>query len=122
MDFNELREYLIADERTTQLVGEHIFLFERPEELECDDYIIYSPKEQRSPGGNARAYQIDINVVSRDKLKLLRIKDRLIELLDNHNCKTMISGIRNISLINGGGIVRADNGDYHAFLYFYAII
>ena len=122
MDFNAIREHLIADSKMQELVSENIFLFERPEELECDDYITYSPKEQASPGGITRAYQLDIDVVSRDKLKLLYIKDSLIRLLDNHNCKTSIPGIRKITLINGGGMVRRDNGDYHAFLYFYAII
>ena len=122
MDFNALREFLIADPELAEMISENVFLFERPEVLECNDYIVYSPKEQTSPGGNVRAYQLDINVVSRDKLKLLQIKDRIIDLIDNHNCKTVIPGIRKITLINGGGIVRADNGDYHAFLYFYAII
>ena len=126
MDFNVLREYIVADQEINALVGENVFLFERPEQLTCDDYIVYSPKELRSVGGGVRAYQIDIRVISKDKLKLLTIKDRLISLLDNHNRATHIQDsetrIRKIRLINGGGIAKADNGDYHAFLYFYAIV
>lgn len=126
MDFNVLREYLVADTSLNALVGENIFLVERPEKIVCEDYITYSPKELQSIGGGVRAYQIDLRVISKDKLKLLAIKDRVIALLDNHNCATHIQDsethIRKIRMINGGGIAKADNGDYYAFVYFQAII
>lgn len=77
-------------------------------------------------GGGVRAYQLDVRVISKDKLKLLAIKNRLIDLLDCHNRATRIKDndahIRKIRLINGGGITKAENGDYYAFLYFYVII
>lgn len=126
MDFNTIREFLIADTGLTALVGNNIFLFDRPEKCDCEDYITYSPKEMQSIGGDVRAYQLDMRVVSKNKLKLLAVKDRLIDLLDCHNRTTNIKDndahIRKIRLINGGGIAKADNGDYYAFLYFYVII
>lgn len=126
MDFNIIREYLIADQAIRELVGDNVFLFERPEKLTCTDYITYSPKELQSPGGGVHAYQLDMRVISKDKLKLLAIKQRLVELLDDHNRATRISDkdtyIRKIRMVNGGGIAKTDNGDYNAFLYFYVII
>lgn len=126
MDFNVLREYIAKDFVMQTLVGDNIFLVDRPEKCSCDNYITYSPKELGSVGGGVHAYQIDIRVVSKSKLNLLTIKDRLINLLDDHNRATHITDgdvrIRKIRLINGGGIAKADNGDYYAFLYFHAII
>lgn len=125
MDFNTIREYLIADDELKSMVGDNIFLLERPEKCTCKDYIVYNPKEMRSIGGGVRAYQLDMRVISKDKLKLLTIKARLVDLLDNHNRATKIKDddayIRRIRLINGGGIAKADNGEYNAFLYFYVI-
>ena len=39
MDFNTIREFLIADEALHALVGDNIFLLERPEKYDCKDYI-----------------------------------------------------------------------------------
>ena len=126
MDFNTIREYLIADEELNALVGDNIFLLERPEKCDCKDYITYNPKEMQSIGGGVRAFQLDVRVISRDMLKLLTIKDRLVELLDCHNRATRIKDadavIRKIRLINGDGMTRAENGDYYGFLYFYVTI
>ncbi len=126
MDFNVLREYLAVDPKLQSLVRDNIFLVDRPEKCKCDDYITYTPKELGAVGGGIHKYQLDFRVISKDKLKLLAIKERLIELLDHHDRATRISDdetyIYTMRLINGGGIARADNGDYYAFLYFYAII
>ena len=117
---------MIADEELCALVGENVFLLERPAKCDCKDYITYNPKEMQSIGGGVRAYQLDVRVISRDMLKLLKIKERLVDLLDCHNRATRIRDadavIRKIRLINGGGIAKADNGDYYAFLYFYAVV
>lgn len=126
MDFNVIREYLASDLKIKSLVGDNIFLVDRPEKCKCDDYITYNPKELGNVGYKIKKYQLDFRVVSKDKLKLLAIKQRLTELLDHQDRATRISDtdtyIYTIKLINGGGIAKEDNGDYHAFLYFYAII
>lgn len=126
MDFNVIREYLAGDLKIKSLVGDNIFLVDRPEKCKCDDYITYNPKELGNVGYKIKKYQLDFRVVSKDKLKLLAIKQRLTELLDHQDRATRISDtdtyIYTMKLINGGGIAKADNGDYHAFLYFYAII
>ncbi|MEA4921390.1 MAG: hypothetical protein VB078_10795 [Clostridiaceae bacterium] len=121
MDFNVIREYLIADTELHSLVGDNVFLFERPEKVKCSDYITYTFKELNG-GGTIRQYQLDIRVISKDKIKLLAIKDRVIKLLDVYNRPTSIKNadgaIRICTLINGGGIARNDEGEYYAFVYF----
>ena len=122
MDFEPIRAYLASDPILAEIVGENIFLFERPEQVECDDYIIYNPRELQSIGGGVRAFQLDVRAISTEKLRLLTIKDRIVDLLDNGHRATPIDGVRKTRLINGGGIARADTGEYNAFLYFYIII
>lgn len=129
MDFNLIREYLVSDLKIQSLVGDNIFLVDRPEKCKCDDYITYNPKELGNVGYKVKKYQLDFRIISKDKLKLLAIKQRLIELLDHSDRATRISSgssdkvyIYTMRLINGGGITKADNGDYYAFLYFFAIM
>lgn len=121
MDMNVIREHLIADSELYSLVGDNVFLFERPEKVKCTDYVIYTFKELNG-GGSIRQYQLDIRVVSKDKLKLLSIKDRIIKLLDVYdrptNIKNADEAIRTCSLVNGGGIAQNDEGEYNAFVYF----
>lgn len=123
MDFNVIREYLIADNTLHSLVSDNVFLFEKPPKITCDNYIIYTFKELNG-GSSIRQFQLDIRAVSKDKLKLLEIKDRAIELLDVYNRPTDIKnadeGIRTCILTNGGGIAKNDETkEYNAFVYFY---
>lgn len=121
MDMNVIREYLIADSELYSLIGDNVFLFERPEKVKCTDYVIYTFKELNG-GGTIRQYQLDIRVVSKDKLNLLSIKDRIIYLLDVYdrpaNIKNADAAIRTCELVNGGGIAKNDEGEYNAFIYF----
>ena len=122
MDFECIRAYLASDPVLAEIVGDNLFLFECPEQVKCDDYIVYNPKEMGAIGGGVQSYQLDIRAISKDKLRLMELKYRLVYLLDNAHRATPIEGIRKIRLINGGGIAKADNGEYNAFLYFYVII
>jgi hypothetical protein len=126
LDFNILREYIVNDFVIQQTVGDNVFLYDRPENCECDTYITYSPKELGSIGGGLYAYQIDIRVISKRKLSVLTVKDHLVKLLDDYSRATRMKDndtyIRKIKLINGGGIAEADNGDYYAFLYFHVVV
>lgn len=122
MDMNAIREYIISDSDINQLVGDNVFLFERPENSECGECIIYTFKELNG-GFCIRDYQLDIRIVGKDKLKLLEIKDRIIEILDNFSKPTKISDtdtvIRHTRLINGGGIVKdPESKEYNVILYF----
>ncbi|WP_316322642.1 hypothetical protein [Clostridium sp.] len=119
---NVIREHLVLDTEINSLVGENIFLFEKPPKSKAETYIIYNFKELNG-GSSIRDYQLDIRIVSKDKLKLFPIKDRLIEILDNFNKPTKIKDsetiIRHTHLVNGGGIIKnEESGEYHLLVYF----
>lgn len=121
MDMNVIREFIIADPALQALVGNNVFLFERPAQIKCDDYIIYTFKELDG-GSFIRTYQLDIRVISKNILTVLDIKDKLIKRLDVFNRPTAIynaeEAIRSCLLANGGGIAKNDEGEYNAFLFF----
>lgn len=122
MDMNAIREYLVSDTDLSSLVNDNVFLFEKPEQVTAKDYILYNFKEING-GQSIRDYQLDIRIVSKDKLKLLTIKEAVIKLLDNFNKPTKIEDsetiIRHTRLINGGGMIKdEDKGEYNLLVYF----
>ena len=122
MNMNVMREYLVSDTTVNTLVGENIFLFEKPDQIKADNYIIYNFKEING-GQSIRDYQLDFRIVSKDKLKLFPIKDQLIQILDNFNKPTKIKDsntvIRHTRLINGGGIIKNEESrEYNLLVYF----
>ena len=122
MDMNVIREYLISNNAIHALVGDNIFLYEKPEKVKADTYILYSFKELNG-GSVIRDYQLDLHIVGKDKLRLFDVKDNVIETLDNFNKPTKIKDstvtIRHTKLINGGGIAKnQESGEYYLFVYF----
>lgn len=118
MDMNVIREYLVSQ----SIVGENIFLYEKPEKAKCTDYIIYNFKELDG-GATVRHYQLDIRCVSKDKLKAIEIKDKVVNTLDIYykNCKIqdIETTIRSIKLVNGGGLIKnSETGEYNSLVYF----
>lgn len=122
MDFNCIREFLAADRELNALVGSNIFLFERPEEVKCDNYITYSFHELNG-ASTVRQCQLDIRAISKDIRKVLLIKDKVIKLLDCYNrpcnLSTTDERVFSCSLVNGGGLAHNDEtNEYYAFVYF----
>ncbi len=121
MDKNVIREHIVANPALHALVGDNVFLFERPAQIACDDYIIYTFKELDG-GGVIRTYQLDIRCISKNILTVLDMKDKVIALLDVFNRPTNIKNaeeaIRSCLLANGGGLAKNDEGEYNAFLFF----
>jgi hypothetical protein len=118
MDMNVIREYIVAN----SIVGENVFLFEKPKEIEVTDYIIYNFKELGG-GSTIRSYQLDIRAVSDNSLRAIEIKDNVIQLLDIYykHCKIQNEDttIRSIKLVNGGGLIKnPDTGEYNSIIYF----
>jgi len=107
MDMNAIREYICSNEEIKSLIGDNVFLFEKPEQITAKNYILYNFKEI-SGGQSIRDYQLDIRIVGKDKLKLLQIKDVLITMLDNFNRNTNIKDdttiIRHAMAIGSGFI------------------
>lgn len=122
MDMNAIREYLVSNTELNGLIGNNVFLLEKPEKVKATDYVVYNFKEL-SGGNSIRDYQLDIRVIGKDKLKLLNIKDIIITLLDNFNKPTKIKDdittIRHTRLVNGGGIIKnTESGEYNVLVYF----
>lgn len=122
MDFNCIREQLINNTAIYERVTNHVFLFDKPADIESPLYILYSSKELNG-GENVRRYQLDVRIVGKDKLDVLDLKDLVIEALDNFNRPTKIKDntvtIRHTKLVNGGGMAfNEESGEYYSFLYF----
>lgn len=121
MDMNVIREYIVA----SNIVGENVFLFEKPNVKELNsvtDYIVYNFKEIDG-GSTIRRYQLDIRVVSPDSLKVIEMKDEVIQLLDVYyrSCKIMNveTIIRSIKLVNGGGLIKnTETNEFNSIIYF----
>ena len=121
-DFNCIREFLAADGELNALVGDNIFLYERPEQIKCDSYITYSFHELHGASA-VRQYQLDIRAISKDIREVLLVKDRVIKILDCYDKPCSISTadekVLNCLLVNGGGLAHNDEtNEYYAFSYF----
>lgn len=126
MDMNAIREYLINDTELFSLIKENVFLFDKPEQIKAKEYVIYTFKEING-GFPIQKYQLDIRIVGKDKLRLLHIKDIVINLLDNFDRHTKIKDnettIRHTRFINGGGIIKNEDSDeYNVLVYFLVTI
>ncbi|SFQ22819.1 hypothetical protein [Caldicoprobacter faecalis] len=113
----EIRALLLQDTEITQLLnGEHIYLIEKPEQINAENYIIY--KYKPLAGGLIKDYQLEFNLIGKDILKLLQLQNRLITLLDDMQAINL-DNIRYIKLLNGGGMIKnPDTSNYHIILYF----
>lgn len=113
----EVRTFLLQDAEITQLLeGEHIYLIEKPEQVNTDNYIVY--KYKPLSGGIIKDYQLEFNLIGKDLSKLLQLHNRLITLLDDMQAINL-ENICYIKLLNGGGMIKnPDTGNYHIILYF----
>lgn len=113
----EIRTLLLQDTDIMQLLGdEHIYLIEKPEKINTENYIVY--KYKPLSGGLIKDYQLEFNLIGKDLSKLLQLHNRLITLLDDMQTINL-DNIRYIKLLNGGGMIKnPDTGNYHIILYF----
>jgi len=117
-----LRKYLIEDTQLISLLGgQFIWLVEKPVDVNAETYLIYKYKELN--GGFIKDYQIEFNVIGKDLSKLITIKERLIDLLDDPRNEKIIKDndtvIRHSSLLNGGGMVKnPETGNYEVVAFF----
>lgn len=116
-----LRKYIVNDSEMNGLIGNNIFFVDKPEKVKSDNYIIYKYKELN--GGYIKDYSVELNVIGKDLSKLIKVKERLIELIDDpQNTKTIKDNnmtIRTSHLVNGGGITKnPETGNYHVVIFF----
>ena len=117
-----IRKYLVENTELINLLGgQYIWLVEKPKEKNADNYIIYKYKELS--GGYIKDYQLEFNIIGKDLNKLLAIRQKLIELLDDTRNEKIIKDtdttIRSTKLLNGGGMAKnPETGNYEIILYF----
>lgn len=117
-----VRKYLLQDaDLLDYLGGQYIWLVEKPKEVDANPYIIYKYKELS--GGFIRDYQIEFNIIGTELDKLLSIKYKLIELLDDPRNERTIKDneivVRHSKLLNGGGMIKNPNtGNYEVVVFF----
>jgi len=127
----ELYKYISSDEELKSLIDNDIFLIEKPEkqivngkEKTINEYIIYKYKEIGTTSGRyITQYQVEFDVIGKDINKLITIKNRLIELIDDPRNEKIIKDENNTilssRLANGGGMVKnSQTGNYSVVVYF----
>ena len=117
-----IREYLLNDtDLLNYLGGQYLWLVEKPDKVKADPYIIYKYKELN--GGFIKDYQIEFNIIGSDLSKLLSIKFKLIDLLDDPRGEKQIKDneavVRHSKLLNGGGMTKNPNtGNFEIIVFF----
>lgn len=101
-----VRNHLVNDENLKLIVGNNVFLQEKPLEVEADTYIclLFKPLD----GGVIKTYQLEIRCFGKNILKLIELENDLINALDWQRQKNIISEnciIYNSELLNGGGTI-----------------
>ncbi|WP_346874232.1 hypothetical protein [Clostridium sp. UBA5988] len=120
MDISLIRKYLIEDTEINSLVGSNIFLLEKPNEINADDFIclLYKPLN----GGVVKSYQIEVRLFSKDIMKLMKLEKSVIDRLDwtrQQNISNSNSIIYDCELLNGGGTIKdSETGVIETLLFF----
>ncbi|MDF1496339.1 hypothetical protein [Caproiciproducens sp. CPB-2] len=127
--YEVLRKYLINDTTIKNLLTVTvnskdivcIFTAEKPEKITANNYVILKMKELS--GGYITADQVEFDIIGKDISKLLSVKDKIIELLDDpRNTKTIKDEnvtILTSELVNGGGIAKnAETNNFNVIIYF----
>jgi hypothetical protein len=120
MDISLIRKYLIEDTEIKYLIGSNIFLLEKPNEINVDDFIclLYKPLD----GGIVKSYQVEIRLFGKDIMKLMQLEKAVIKRLDwtrQQNISNSNSTIYNCELLNGGGTIKdSETGVIETLLFF----
>lgn len=120
MDISLIRKYLIEDTEINNLIGSNIFLLEKPNEINVDDFIclLYKPLN----GGVLKSYQVEVRLFSKDIMKLMKLEKAVIKRLDwtrQQNISNGNSTIYNCELLNGGGTIKdSETGVIETLLFF----
>lgn len=126
MDFEELRAYIVNADivpKAKLTADKHkkfdaIFLYNKPKEIEADNFITYSFNELNG-GKTVRQFLITIKVCGNDLLSVINLKDSLIELLNFYDRPCEITRYSKLVFSNEGGIFYDTNTDkYIDNLYF----
>lgn len=118
-----LRGHLISDKNLIQLLNnkESIFYIEKPEKVKVTDYILI--RDKLISDKYIATYQIEFRVYSKDLNKAIDIEKELISYLNDPRGEKIIKDennnyIRNISVLNGGGTAKDEEGNWIKVVFF----
>lgn len=116
-----LRKHLLKDINLVGLLnGESIFYIEKPEKVKVTDYILI--RDKLISDKFITNYQIEFRVYSKDLNKAIDIEKELISYLNDPRGEKIIKDenncIRNISVLNGGGTVKDEEGNWIKVVFF----
>lgn len=127
--YEVLRKYIVNDSTIKNLLTVTVnskdivcvFTAEKPEKIKADNYVIIKMKELS--GGYIMADQVEFDIIGKDLSKLLSVKDRLIDLIDDpRNTKAIKDEkitILTSELVNGGGVVKNnETNNFNVIVYF----
>jgi hypothetical protein len=127
--YEVLRKYIVNDNTIKSLLTVQVnskdivcvFTAEKPEKITADNYVIIKMKELS--GGYIMADQVEFDIIGKDLSKLLSVKDRLIDLIDDpRNTKAIKDEnitILTSELVNGGGVVKNnETNNFNVIVYF----
>lgn len=119
-----LRQHLFQNEKLISMLDkkDSIFYVERPLKRGDKSYIIV--KDKLLSGRYIEDYQLTFHIVSPTIQQTKAIEKELIDYLNDPRGEIIIKNedtyIRNIQVLNGGGIIRTPENDYLSVVYFIA--
>lgn len=119
-----LRQHLFQNEKLISMLDkkDSIFYVERPLKRDDKSYIIV--KDKLLSGRYVEDYQLTFHIVSETIQQTKAIEKELIDYLNDPRGEIIIKNedtyIRNIQVLQGGGIIRTPEDNYLSVVYFIA--
>lgn len=117
-----IREHLLLNNELINLLydKEAIYYVEKPEQVKVDDYIVM--RDKLISDKYISNYQIEFRIYSKNINKTNEIAEELISYLNDPRGQKIIKNentvIRNITVLNGGGIARDDEDNFVKVVFF----
>lgn len=119
-----LRQHLFRNTELISLLSEDDGIFHIDKPLKRADKTYLVVKDKLLSGRYIEEYQLTFHVVSPSSHTCKRIERELIDYLNDPRGEIIIKNedtyIRNIQVLNGGGIIRTPENDYLSVVYFIA--
>lgn len=111
MNFEELRTYIAESgilpkatlKENKRKKVDAIFLFHKPDEIESDDFVVYSFNELNG-NKDLKQYVLTLKIYSKDALNIVANKENLINLLNFYNRPCLIGNISKLVFSNDSGV------------------
>ena len=117
-----LRQHLIKNTKLVDMLDTNngIYYIDKP--LKCNDKTYLVTKDKLIGFDYIKDIQLIFHIVSPSPQICKEIEEELIDYLHDERGENIIKSddtvIRNIRILNGGGIIRTPEGDYLSVVYF----